>query len=67
MLYILGDSDAETDDDEGHTENLEKLQNRERNELEEELEVNNKDTNEPDDEVAVSLLRAKNLSLLQNP
>uniref|UniRef100_A0A1A9UG91 Uncharacterized protein n=1 Tax=Glossina austeni TaxID=7395 RepID=A0A1A9UG91_GLOAU len=61
-----GDSDAETDEDEGHIEDAEKFQTRERDKNEEAEDNSNKDSGESDDEVSVSLLRAKNLSLLQS-
>lgn len=60
------DSDAETDEDEGHIEDAEKAQQREREKHDESEELSNKDIQDTDEEVAVSLLRAKNLSLLQS-
>nr|NP_648061.2 target of wingless, isoform F [Drosophila melanogaster]AAF50636.3 target of wingless, isoform F [Drosophila melanogaster] len=60
------DSDAETDEDEGHIEDAEKAQQRDREKHDESEELSNKDIQESDEDVAVSLLRAKNLSLLQS-
>lgn len=60
------DSDAETDEDEGHIEDAEKCQNRERETNDENDEQSNKDAQDSDEDVSVSLLRAKNLSLLQS-
>ncbi|KAH8314728.1 hypothetical protein KR074_012130 [Drosophila pseudoananassae] len=60
------DSDAETDEDEGHIEDAEKAQQRDREKHDESDESSNKDVPDSDDDVAVSLLRAKNLSLLQS-
>ncbi|XP_054735519.1 uncharacterized protein LOC129242740 [Anastrepha obliqua] len=60
------DSDAETDEDEGHIEDAEKCQNRERDKNDENDEQSNKDAQDSDEDVSVSLLRAKNLSLLQS-
>ncbi|TMW52836.1 hypothetical protein DOY81_002103 [Sarcophaga bullata] len=58
-----GDSEAETDEEEGHIEDAE---NRERDRAEESEENSNKESGESDEEVSVSLLRARNLSLLQS-
>ncbi|KAH8318482.1 hypothetical protein KR067_003943 [Drosophila pandora] len=60
------DSDAETDEDEGHIEDAEKAQQRDREKHDESDDSSNKDVTDSDDDVAVSLLRAKNLSLLQS-
>ncbi|XP_020801656.1 mediator of RNA polymerase II transcription subunit 15 isoform X3 [Drosophila serrata] len=60
------DSDAETDEDEGHIEDAEKAQQRDREKHDESEEQSNKDIQDSDEDVAVSLLRAKNLSLLQS-
>ncbi|XP_016934086.2 mediator of RNA polymerase II transcription subunit 15 isoform X1 [Drosophila suzukii] len=60
------DSDAETDEDEGHIEDAEKAQQRDREKHDESEELSNKDIQDSDEDVAVSLLRAKNLSLLQS-
>ncbi|KAH8379254.1 hypothetical protein KR009_003867 [Drosophila setifemur] len=60
------DSDAETDEDEGHIEDAEKTQQRDREKHDESEEPSNKDIQDNDEDVAVSLLRAKNLSLLQS-
>ncbi|EDW78699.2 uncharacterized protein Dwil_GK12562 [Drosophila willistoni] len=62
------DSDAETDEDEGHIEDAEKAQQqqREREKHDECEEQSNKDIQDTEEDVAVSLLRAKNLSLLQS-
>lgn len=66
-LLLLADSDAETDEDEGHIEDAEKAQQREREKHDESgEEQSNKDIQDTDEDVAVSLLRAKNLSLLQS-
>lgn len=62
----LADSDAETDEDEGHIEDAEKAQQREREKNDETEEQSNKDIQDTEEDVAVSLLRAKNLSLLQS-
>lgn len=66
FLPYTADSDAETDEDEGHIEDAEKAQQREREKHDESEELSNKDIQDTDEEVAVSLLRAKNLSLLQS-
>ncbi|XP_023294486.1 ras-interacting protein RIP3 isoform X3 [Lucilia cuprina] len=58
-----GDSEAETDEEEGHIEDAE---NRDRDRTEESEENSNKESGESDEEVSVSLLRARNLSLLQS-
>ncbi|XP_075161840.1 target of wingless repressor isoform X2 [Haematobia irritans] len=58
-----GDSEADTDEEEGHIEDAE---NRERDRNDESEENSNKDSVETDEEVSVSLLRARNLSLLQS-
>ena len=60
---ISGDSEAETDEEEGHIEDAD---NRERDRAEESEENSNKESGESDEEVSVSLLRARNLSLLQS-
>jgi len=60
------DSDAETDEDEGHIEDAEKAQQREREKHDDSEEQSNKDIQDTEEDVAVSLLRAKNLSLLQS-
>uniref|UniRef100_A0A1A9W3F4 Uncharacterized protein n=1 Tax=Glossina brevipalpis TaxID=37001 RepID=A0A1A9W3F4_9MUSC len=65
-MKLSRDSDAETDEDEGHIEDAEKFQTHERDKNEEAEDNCNKDSGESDDEVSVSLLRAKNLSLLQS-
>lgn len=64
--FHIADSDAETDEDEGHIEDAEKCQNRERDKNDENDEQSNKDAQDSDEDVSVSLLRAKNLSLLQS-
>ncbi|XP_073837076.1 target of wingless repressor isoform X2 [Musca autumnalis] len=58
-----GDSEAETDEEEGHIEDAD---NRERDRNEDSEENSNKESGETDEEVSVSLLRARNLSLLQS-
>uniref|UniRef100_A0A1I8NZM1 Uncharacterized protein n=1 Tax=Stomoxys calcitrans TaxID=35570 RepID=A0A1I8NZM1_STOCA len=58
-----GDSEAETDEEEGHIEDAE---NRDRERNDESEENSNKDSGDADEEVSVSLLRARNLSLLQS-
>lgn len=65
-ICLAADSDAETDEDEGHIEDAEKAQQRDREKHDESEELSNKDIQESDEDVAVSLLRAKNLSLLQS-
>lgn len=66
LCLLAADSDAETDEDEGHIEDAEKAQQREREKHEESEEQSNKDIQDTEEDVAVSLLRAKNLSLLQS-
>ncbi|XP_067613304.1 mastermind-like domain-containing protein 1 isoform X2 [Eurosta solidaginis] len=60
------DSDADTDEDEGHIEDGEKCQSRELDKNVENEGQSNKEAQDSDEDVSVSLLRAKNLSLLQS-
>lgn len=71
MLYycFLGDSDADTDEEEAHMDGVnvvDKYSNLERDKNEETTETGKIEPNSTQEDVSVSLLRAKNLSLLQS-
>lgn len=71
ILYLFkGDSDVDTDEDEAHIDGVnvvDKYSNLERDKNEDTTESGKTELNTAHDEVSVSLLRAKNLSLLQSP
>lgn len=67
ILLLLADGDAEADDDEGHyTNENEKYDGKEKDRIDDETFSEESSPEHQNGDISVSLLRARNLSLLQS-